>query len=775
MASQTIPVPGTVKRAPDGLIEVNRSTGGNDQKDDDRAQLIVNRQKRSYYWQKDNFYPQFEQVYKSYKCERDPVAKDDKPNEADPTQTSIGMPDTWMVVRRTVARITAQIPNLRFNAKDPMISELVARSLMYQWDKSKTQRIQKIHATQAALFGISIRPWFWASEDYKRFRRVNPMKPQLDPADTDQIIATYGDELKKMAAQQGYSVEQALEDPSVRPIIMANLLAEHSRGGMLPVKYEYTGYEGPKCDFLLMADCFPEPNFRSLQSSNWFIVERRRNLQWMEKFVERYPDFRRGFQALMDKYPDGTVWNYQSNEVAGLRRQMESAIGRTNSANQQYAEAKTKEWTIQEQWVPGYESTLSMVGEKSVFLGEMPAPYMLDGKIPFTELVLIEELLSGVGDSTARVMRGLQLLHDRQTNTRVDLTHDILRPLYETDDPELYENAESKLARFSGGRLVLVQRRGSFGVVGEQAAMAAVANGLQDDQAISRLLQMVSGETNMSMAANVDPSQSRTATGARIMAYNQDVLTKDQVDSFNNSLNADAEMMFLLNRSELSSAIEFQAGQYRRLYTEGEDMIREEWVKAEPEMFQIDGEITAEVGSTLADDDEAKVTKATNLFHAATQFPNLLNPKKATQDFIIAMGKGKELQQWAPDPQPPPPEKEVNTSLTIAAKWESLTPQEKQAIMNRAHVQIQLVPPTDPQLQPPQPPPDVGPPPGAGAPGPDGGGGPPPGPPSGPSGGGPAPESAPAGPSGPEPLIAASALAAARGRSPLGGAHGLPQ
>jgi hypothetical protein len=743
-------------RAIGGLREINQGAN-QEQSGSDRAQVVVQRQTRSFRWMKDNFYPEWEQVFKSYKCERNPEKKQDRPDEDDLSRTSVGMPDTWSVVRKIVARLTAQIPNLRFNAKDPMISELIGRTLMYQWDKAKVQRVQKRHCVQAGLFGWSVRPWYWTSDEYARSRRVNPMRPDLDADSLRQITDTYGVD------------PQTLQDPTQRALTMAGLLAQHSRGGMLPVKYQYKAYEGPKTEFLFVGDCFPEPNFTTLQRSNWFITERRWNVEKIEKFVRRFPDFQKGFQELMDAHPQGTVWTDMSTETRQFRRQLIAAIDRIDTSNMSQTDTKTREWTIQEQWVPGENSTLTLVGEKSIFLGEIENPYSLDGMIPFTEMVLIDDILSGIGDSTARIMRGLQLVHDRIVNTRMDLAYNLARPMYGTSDAELFENAEANLTRLAGSRLYKSRSQGDLWALNEGPAQAAMGVALNDESAIERQFQKLTGETNMSMAANVDPSQARTATGARIMAYNQDILTKDLVDAFNeSSLNADAEMMYLLNRSELTDALVFQAGRYRREYTQAEDVIREEWATVQPEMFQIDGEITAEIGSTLADDDESKVTKATNLFQAAMHFPQHFNGDKASQDFLIAMGKGKELQQWKPQPQGPPPDPPANVSMTISAKWSEMTAEEKQAVVNRAHIQIQLVPPNDPELQPPsqQPtPPGLGP--GAAPLGLMAGGPPPP------NGVPPPPVGGPGGP-GPEPILAASALAAAKGHSPLGN-RGLPQ
>ena len=75
-----------------------------------------------------NFYGQWEQAWKNYLCEVDPE-KDDR-GQVDETQSAVGMPDTWGYIRRTVARITAQPPNLRFHAKEAEVAEMISRTLM---------------------------------------------------------------------------------------------------------------------------------------------------------------------------------------------------------------------------------------------------------------------------------------------------------------------------------------------------------------------------------------------------------------------------------------------------------------------------------------------------------------------------------------------------------------------------------------------------------------------------------------------------------------------
>ena len=656
----------------------------------DVAKELMACKTQSHDWLAQNFYPHWTQVYKSYKCERDPEIKPNSegdsglvyPNgqsvgnqatgsgDIDPSQTSIGMPDTWSLVRRQVARVTAQPPNLRFRAKDPELADKISWKCMRDWDRGGVQRIQKKHVTQAMLFGWSVRAWSWECLEYPRNKRVDPR----DGSDPEMQASIQNQYAPHIAA-----IKQSLTDPNsgMEPdnqVVMAHLLAKHGRAGLLPVNYNYKQYEGPRADFLFIGDCYPEPNFQSIQTSRWFIVRRRRSMSWMKRVVALYPELADGFNNLVDKCPDGHDPNGQGTKEQELRRSLLGAIDRAEPTTDLKKEGGEVTWTIYERHVPGPDAKLAYVAEGDVFIGEIPYPYDLDGKIAFTELVLIDDLLSGIGDSHARVIRGLQQLHDRQVNVRFDLIYNILRPLVWTSSQELYDNPEM-LKRGPGFRLIKTLGGGEIGVVGEQSAIASAAAGLQDESAIQRLIQQASGENNMSMTAGVDPQQGRTATGARLMAYNQDILSLDMNAMFTQtSLTEDAKMLYLLNRSEMPEGVEFDTAPYQRQYDpttpDGPN-----YQNVTPQDFQNDGEIEAVAGSTLGDEDDAKVSRANTMFAAATSNPGLFNIQKARDEFLIAMGKGKELGQWVAPPMPlPSPEP---PKMAVSAKFEDL-PQDVQ-------------------------------------------------------------------------------------------------
>lgn len=708
--------------------------------DSQRAQRVKDRRDWSHRWMRDNFYEQWVEVFRAYKCEAE-LKLDDKGKE-DPTQTALTMPDTHGYTRRCVARLTAQIPNLKYRAKEEQLAQLISRTLMYQWDHGGIQRREWKHTLQAVLFGWSVRAWYWSHREAKTTRYLDAAEAFTNPT------------LLQLVANE-YKVDIAeLTDQTNGPGRLAELVATKGRGVTLPVKQEYVAYSGPACEFLFAGDCYPEPNLESIQSSRWFIVERRRNGEWLRKLKKRYPEeLGKGIAALEQKYPKGTNPSWFAGARAGsatesLQTMLSAAIDRTQTDLTPEDPEGTDTWTILEEHSPGPEAKLRYVGENDIWIGEIDYPYNLEGRIAFTERVLMEDLLCGIGDSTPRIIRGLQALHDRQNCTRFDLVGNILRPLYRTSDALLYERPEL-LVRGKGYRLIFA-RRGDLEVLGEQAAIAHVAVGMQDETGIMRLLQTATGETNLSMAAGVDPQQARTARGATLMARAQDSLTGDLLRQHNESIRQDGEIMLLLNRSEFGEPQELETSRYRRDYTADQDPVAQEWIRIGPEHFQTQGEVTAELNSTLADDDEANVAKATAIFQAATARPDLFNQEMARDRFLISMGEGKNLPQWKPKPLPPPPPPEVRSTLNVAAKWEALSREERQAILEKGGVISRAAPggpPGGPGTPPGGPMGPAGPlGPGPGPPG----GGPPAMPLSGPGGPGPPrPQAQPMGPIGP--------------------------
>lgn len=654
------------------------------------AEVVYNR-RQSLDWMTSNFYGEWEQVYQNYLCVRPARPDDNDPSKPDLDLPSVAMPDTWGWVSRLRARLTAQIPNIRFRTDDPTTAELIGRTLMYQWDRGGAQKQQKKHVLQAALFGWSVKAWWWDKQVRPRRKRVDPFRA---------VIEQDAHVLAEISRQYQVPPEALILEPQV----LATLLEQYGRGNLLPIEYDYCAYEGPRSTVLFPGDCYPEPGFNSIQDSSWFIVERRHGREWIENAVKAYPEFAEGFEKLLRAHPKGTQpreLNLKDRDT--LYSRLKAAVGQSELPFAGGTNYGTERWTFVEMFRPGRNATWTLVAEDAHFIGSVPSPFDLDGQIPFTECVLVDNILHGIGDSTARIITPLQEMHNMQVSQRFRLVDRALRPNVFTPDRNLFNNPDQAKASKSGLRYIYSPLGSAAHQIENMGpALASMAGSLQDEANILRMMQIATGDSNMSMAANVDPSQTRTATGARLAAFNQDVLTKDLLDRYSISLGDDAEIMFMLNRSELGDGIHFEAALYNRSRAATQDIIRQAWVTVEPELFNRDGMLTVEVGSTLADDDEAKVNKAQMLYSMFNAHP-LVNQEALRDEVLTSLGKGKDLERFAAPPPPPPVEKtEDNTrfNISLSMKYEDLPP-EVQLLLLQTVVASKLGAPPDGSAAPP--------------------------------------------------------------------------
>jgi len=718
-------------------------------------------------WMKDNYYESWAEAYENYKCAGNPNLEDDedswdwqrgmgnsrqlvdsngRPIAADSNnkkdnRANISMPDTWSAVRRKVARLTAQIPNLRFNGVDQERAIRVSRALMHQWDAGGTKKNDQLHLLQTAIFGVSVRAWYWRDTRFTRTKKVRPSN--ASPEDMEAIRSQYG-ELLMGILQRDMSQGIVYQSPEQAEAATMEKLALEVGGGLyIPVSYTASGYKGPSCDVLFPGDCFFQPGGdNELQKNDWFCVVRSRGIDWLEALgnaaqLSGNTEIPAAIQRLVEKHPNGIPTRPQQGDWANFRTRLgftynstgdeKSATGGTGGTAE--VDQDDAKWDICELWYPGPQRRVEyMTADFTHFLGSFD-PYNLDdGYIPFTLQRLIDDIETPIGDSNARMLAGLHRLHDRQVNVVHQLAYAVARPLVWTTDANLADNP-GKLKRGSGMRIVHLERPGDqvIGIIGEQAAAAHVITGMNSSTEIERQQQKLTGESNLSMAADVDPSQMKTATGARIAAYNTDVLNKADLIGVQQSNRDDAEMMRMLNKSELEDELVFDGERYNRVSLEGlgkpggqpggpggpgqqpgmmpgmmpgippgmpgqpppiPPTFDFKQVTVTPEDFQADnGTIEPEVGSTLADDDDSHVKKANSLAGLASMFgPGLINMERARDVSLIAMGEGKNLAAWRPIPPPPPPpeKQEVKASVSFSFKAEDLPPAVQAGVIHKA-------------------------------------------------------------------------------------------
>lgn len=642
-------------------------------------------------WLQDNYWSLWGDVYQSYRCVRRPRG-DEEYDDEDPEEDrlSVATPLTPAWVNRHVARVTAQTPNPRVRMSERDRSDRNSRGLMYQWDKVLAQQgLEKVTRT-ASIFGWGVRGWEWADNTYLQTRRVDPVVSLDDPQVARWIDQSYPD----IEAQFGVPYEQMAPQQRIEQVVPM-LLEQHGRGDLIKVRYKYTAYQGPKPFELSIADCYPEPEFDTLQGSNWFGCERRRRRHELVAMAKQYPSLKDGIDRLFAKWPHGTpLWaeSGSTSSTRSFRAHMAQAYPGKRFSDENRTRTDTEMWSTFELHFTGPHRKIQVIGYNDVWIGEVPTSELadLEGMIPFAELKFIDDLGGGIGESLPRWFSGLQLLYDRQVNVRWKLIYSILRPLIGTSNRELFEDPKL-VKRGDGFRMVLMRGPGEMWQQNEQAALAAAAAGLQDSSSILALWQMLTGETNTSLSANVDPAQGRTATGAKLIAYTQDLMTRDQIKKLGFFLQQEHRLMYLFNRSESVIEMVFDGTAYRRRYDGQHDLAELQEgntkIKVQPIDWQDDAEIVVEDGSTLADDDEAKAQAAVRNLQMFGGNP-MMNQKKLAEDVLIASGKGGQTEEYFVPPQPQQPPPVTRPSMNVALKYELLDPAEKFGVWESAGIKV---------------------------------------------------------------------------------------
>jgi hypothetical protein len=642
------------------------SANVNTQSTEARVSTILDRRNEARRWMQINYWDEWEEVYRSSKCltKKIFVTARDGSQVEDTTRTNVRMPETSLIIRRKTARLTANPPEIRYasaNGNDDIAEKLTALNYQ-QFDRSGEIQQHRRMVQSACAFGFGVTKLYWDTIDVNRKFLRATISQSDDPMEQAQLIAKYG------ATMQ---IEQRIKK-----------------------------YEGPCVKNIFIGDFFLEPGCLTVSDSAWCVENYWETELWLKKMVKKtYLDPETGEEkpvfdpkAARELMDMGT-WNpnFGTQQPYDLRTRF-----RTNVLGQQVPLFPVglipgKRFDILEHHCRDENGVMwiSWVGNEKVFLGMMPYPWDLYGKYTYTEFVPMFDPLSVYGDSTPRLLRFLQSLHDATVGARKDLVSNLLRPVilkkWGEDVPD--EQVDRKLFKE-----VVVKDLNSYRLLIENPSgvASAISAASEEEAQIMRMMAIAEPNlTNTEAGTASNPQAGKTATTAVLAAKSADALTQFELDSLNWYLKEQSEKkLWMMQQQQVDEDFQITPKFYSRV----EGLTERYGRTAEVTLSQLDIQEEFEVEpvamSMLSVDDDLRRQAAQQLVQMSAQMPGIVDPHYAAR-FYAGTIRGIDPDKAVPPPppvppSPPPPKFAVN----IAVKWPELPAEIQAQILQGAGGQI---------------------------------------------------------------------------------------
>lgn len=635
---------------------------------DDDVSLVIERRNKSQEWYNENFYGEWEEVYRSSKCKTKPlIVTIDGVDKEDKSRTNVCMPDTAVIIRRNAARMTAQAPTIRYISSQNHETEDRLTALRYmQYDRSGEAWVQRLHVQQEETFGFSVTKLFWDKITQKRRFRV--FRDRID--DRRAYLEELGaspDEIETQIAALG----PVLSPDEINQSIL-------SMGETMMRTMDTTKYEGPCVKFVFIGDYFPEPGFKNLREFSWSVEQYVESDRWVRYWADQtYIDPQSGEELpvfdpkavkdLLDgAYGQVSLTRQGNND---LRNRLRGAIGQSDpdTRNQQSKLVRGKMFDILECHEMREDGWMYImwIANEGVKLGEMPYPVDMYGRSMYTDFVGLPDLITGIGDSTPRLGRFLQSMHNVVVNQRTDLITQILRPLvfrrHAADVPD--EVQERALMR-----ILDVKDNNDFTFPRDpDVPMSA----WESEGQVMRMFNMLDGSlANTDNGSQANPMAGKTATTAVLAQRVLDAMTQYKIDGLNLYFKDLGEKMLWMQQQMATDAMTIPQRYINRVQGLSQRYGNTVAITLDPMEIQEDYEIEPEAGSTLAIDDEFRRMNAQTLYQLAASNPVVFNITEAAKLYVETI-KGADPSKLInpPAPMPPPPPK---SNINVAVKFELL-------------------------------------------------------------------------------------------------------
>lgn len=617
-------------------------------------------------WMQDNYWEEFEDVYRAAKCRTKPIMVKNKKGkeEEDKSRTNVCMPELAVLIRRKTARITANPPTLNYDVPGDgpdLLSERLTARAYYEYDRSGESWEIKRGVQMANTFGFTyFKTYYDQVEVIRQMRylrakltdRAQLMKLQgASPEETDAAIAARGAEVPE--AEVAAAIQQS--GPELR--------------GEIPT----TIYSGPvtKCRFI--GDIILEPGCLNLRASDFVGDQYTETDLWLRMMLQKtYTDPETGqeipvfteksVKELMDQDSKD-----ERDRKFDLKRELRDAIQMTQVkfskrllANKRYDIYEHHSQDKYGRWWAEY------MGNDSVYLGRHPYAVDYCGDNCYSEFVPWPDLIGAIGDSSPRLLRFLHAMHNAAVGQRNDLITNILRRTYKVDNAE---DIPDEVIERKFGRFLLVKSMGSLQAQEEPDVPASAWE--TEGQIIAEMQRMEPAIGGVeAQGTGYNPQSGKLATTAILAAKSSDVLTAYEIENFNFAIGDIAKKKLEIHRQLADEPIPVpNRNKYIKTeaLTQRYDKVRT--ITIDPYEIQ-DPLIEVEpiAGSTLAVDDEIRANKIQTIYAAAEADPVTWNKPEAAKLMLSTVKGVGDTSKLLNDPtaaKPAGPKVSVNISIPL--------------------------------------------------------------------------------------------------------------
>lgn len=675
----------------------------------------IEQRKASLRYFNENFYTEWAEIYRNLNGRTKPLKKFNSKSgewEDDKDHTNVCTPDHFVMQRRGTARLTRNPPNLRVRGGPDSTQGQAARDktsakLMWNWDRAESQKAFK--GTVSICYGLG---WGMGKVYYDEVpvvRRLRRLSQQLAPADFDNLANSNDPKIAALVSHFG----DRLKDPTPFDEDETGQIVA-AMGDEASLNVSTIRYKGPVLDNVYVGDMFGEPGFRSANESAWWIENSMRDKEWLQYWQKQKsinpvtgqeePVFTpKACEDVMERAGNRT---YIDTQEMTLRRHMRDAIDLADpiTAGKPVRAPKKRFMVDERHTIVDGHLCIDFVGEESVYLGRLWYPWETYGRYQYVEMVMIPDWLGGIGMSTLRVTRFLQMLRNQRLNQTTDFINNKLLPLLKHrrgDDLTAYD-----LVRTGWGRLLEMDNLSDAEFQQDPTFPSEAWN---DQAQLQQQMQQADPSTIDFSPGTADvQTPGKFATTARLAAKSADNVTADTIDNIGMFIREVVELELWMDQQAMDENVKVPDTYFKRVNAQSfNDLTRPDFqqtdaislnnqggqarmIDVSPMDLQEDYEILPEQGSTLSADDEFRVAGLQQIFAIGERHPDIVNLRAVITKLAEATPGINAEDIILPPPPPQPPVPPVKMNISISVKWEELPPDVQASILQHEGLPTEL-------------------------------------------------------------------------------------